>query len=79
MTSLKSATSRAKRERLSCVLFLSSGIYKVNRSCFPSIFKVQTTFTPITIPYTRNEPLKVVKKLKFSTLVAKSFYRLNVH
>ena len=49
----------------------------VNRSCFQSIFQVQTAFTPISRPDKHAELLKnyykpLVKKLKFSTLVAQS-------
>ena len=49
----------------------------VNKSCFLSIFKVQTQFTPISRPDKHTEPFKIyskplVKKLKFSSLVAKS-------
>ena len=53
----------------------------VNESCFPSIFKVQT----ISKPDKHAELLKIylkpllVKKLIFSTSVAKSDLRLNVH
>ena len=55
----------------------------VNKSCFPSVFKVQTEFTPISRPDTHAELLKnnfmpPVKKLKFSTLVAKSDLRFKV-
>ena len=46
----------------------------VNKSCFLSIFKVQTIFTPISRPDKHAELLKVyfkplVKMLKFSTLM----------
>ena len=46
-----------------------------NRSCFPSVFKVQTVFTPISRPDKHVELLKIyfkplIKKLKISTLVA---------
>ena len=49
----------------------------VNKSCFQSIFQVQTAFAPISRPDKHAELLKnyfipLVKKLKFSTLVAKS-------
>ena len=40
------ATSRTRRERLRCVFSpLEEEI--VNKSCFPSTFKMQTMFTPI--------------------------------
>ena len=47
----------------------------VNKSCFPSILKVQTVFTPILRPDKHAELLKIyftplVKKLKFSTVIA---------
>ena len=56
----------------------------VNKSCFPSIFKVKTVFTLISRPDKHAELLKIyfkpmVKKLNFSTLVAKSDLRFNVH
>ena len=49
----------------------------VNKSCFTSIFQVQTVFTPVSRPDKHAEVLKIyfkplVKKFKFSTLVAKS-------
>ena len=52
----------------------------VNKSCFPSIFKVQTVFRLISRPDKHAELLKIyckplVKKLKFSTVVAKSDLR----
>ena len=86
MTSLKLVRKRlqqlhARRERLSCVLFLSSGRKVVNKLCFLTIFKVQTV---ISRPDKHAELLKIyfkplVKKLKFSTLVAKSDLRFKVH
>ena len=53
----------------------------VNKSCFPSIFQVQT---PISRPDKHAELLKIyckplVKKLTFSTLVAESDLRFKVH
>ena len=64
-------------------------VYKLR---FPSIFKVQTVFTPIvqtvfppiSRPDKHAELLKIsykplVKKLKFSTLVAKFDLRFKVH
>ena len=56
----------------------------VNKSCFQSIFQVQTGFTPISRPDKHAKLLKnyfipLVKKLKFSTLVAKSDLRFKVH
>ena len=55
----------------------------VNKSCFQSIFKVQTIFTFISRPDKHTELLKnyfkpLVKKLKFSTLVAKSDLRFKI-
>ena len=55
----------------------------VNRSCFPSIFQVQTMFTPIARPDKHAELLKIhfkplVKKLSFSTVVAESDLRFKV-
>ena len=56
----------------------------VNKSCFQSIFQVQTVFSPISRPDKHAELLKnyfqsLGKKLKFSTLVAKSDLRFKVH
>ena len=56
----------------------------VNKSCFPSVFQVQTVFTPVNRPDKHAELLKnyfkpLVIKLKFSTLVAKSGLRFKVH
>ena len=56
----------------------------VNKSCFESNLQVQTLFTPISRPDKLAELLKnyfkpLVKKLKFSTLVAKSDLRFKVH
>ena len=56
----------------------------VNKSCFQSIFQVQTVFPPISRPDKHAELLKnyfipLVKKLKFSTLVVKSDLRFKVH
>ena len=55
----------------------------VNKSCFPSIFQVQTLFTPISRPDKYAELLKIyfkplVKKLNFLTLVAESDLRFKV-
>ena len=79
-----SATSRARPERLSCVLFLSSGRKTSQKSCFQYIFQVQTVYTHFSISDNHAELLKnyfnpLVKKLKFSTLVAKSDLRCKVH
>ena len=81
---MSSATSRARRERLSCVLFLSSGRNYSQQITSPSISKLQTVYTPISRPDKHAELLKIyfqplVKKLKFSTLVAKSNLRFKVH
>ena len=56
----------------------------VNKSCFQSVFQVQTEFTPILRPDKQAELLQnyfnpLVKMLKFSTLVAKSDLRFKVH
>ena len=61
-----------------CFLSLEEKI--ANKSCFPSIFKVQTMFPPISRPDIHAELLKIyfkplVKKLKFFILVAKSDLR----
>ena len=79
-----SATTRARRERLSCVLCLSSGRKNSQQIVFPSIFNVETVFPPISRPDKHAELLKIyfkplVKKIKFYTLVAKSDLRFNVH
>ena len=56
----------------------------VNKWRFPSIFKVQTKFTPISRPNKHDELFKIyfkplVKRLKFSNLVAKSDLRFKFH
>ena len=56
----------------------------VNKSCFPSIFKVQTLFTPISRHNKHAELLKIyfqplVKTLKISTLATYSGLRFKVH
>ena len=56
----------------------------VDKSCFPSIFKVQTVFPPISRPDKHAELLKIyfkplVKMLQFSTFIAKSDLRFKVH
>ena len=56
----------------------------VNKTCFHSIFQVQTVCTPILRPDKHAELLKnvfkpLVKKLRFSTLVGKSDLRFKVH
>ena len=90
MTSLKSV--RKHRQQLHmchvrglvafCFCLLEEKI--VNKLCFPSVFKVQTVFPPISRPDKHDELLKIyfrplVKKLKFFTLVAKSDLRFKVH
>ena len=62
------ATSRAGRERLSCVLFLSSGRKQNQQIVFSVYFKVPDEHADLLKIYFK--PL--VKKAKFSTLVAKS-------
>ena len=56
----------------------------VNKLCFPSIFQVQTVLTPFSRPDKHAELLKIylkppIKKLKFSTLDAKSDLRFKIH
>ena len=81
MTSLKSAMERRQELHAHDVRDLVAfGFYPleekiVNKSCFPSIFQVQTMFTPTIRPDKNAELLinyfkQLVKKLKFSTLVA---------
>ena len=90
MTSLKSATQRRQQLHVRdvrglvafCFYLLEEKI--VNKSCFQSIFQVQTVFTPITRPEKDVELLKIyfkplVKKLNFSNFVAKSDLRFKVH
>ena len=90
MTSLKSVRKRRQqlhaRDMRGLVAFwfcpLEGQI--VNKSCFRSIFTVQTMFTPISRPDKHAELLKIylkslVKKLKFSTLVTKSDLRFKAH
>ena len=90
MTSLKLVRKRHQQlpsalyEKLSCILFLSSGRKKmVKKACFPSIFKVQTAFLPISRPDKLAMLLKIyfkplIKQLKFSTLVAKYDLRFKI-
>ena len=94
MTSLKSVQKRRQQLHARDVRGLVSfffffiflyplGEIIVNKSCFPSIFKVQAMFIPISRPDKHAELLKnnfepPVKKLKFSTLVAKSDLRFKV-
>ena len=90
MTSLKSVKKRRQQHHARdvrglvefCFCLLKEKI--VNKSCFPSIFKVQTKMQ--TIPrldkhaeLLRNHYKTVVKKLKLSTLVAKSDLRFKLH
>ena len=90
MTSLKTAKKRRQQLHARDVRgFVAFCFYPldekiVNKSCFPSIFQVQTMFTPLSRPDKYAELLKnyfrpLVKKLKFSTLVAKSNLRFKVH
>ena len=78
-----SATSRARRERLSCVLFLSS-VRKDSQQIVFSVYFSGANLHPISRLDKHAELLKnyfkpLVKKLKFSTLVAKSDLRFKVH
>ena len=83
MTSLKSAKKRGQqlhaRDMRGSFAFCFYPLEEkvVNKSCFPSIFKVHTAFPPVSRPDKHAELLKIylkplVKMLKFSTLVAKS-------
>ena len=80
MTSLKSVRKRRQQlyardvRGLVANCFCPPEVKIVNKSCFPSIFKMRTVFTPISRPDKHAELLKIyfkplVKKLKFSTLV----------
>ena len=90
MTSLKSVRKRRQQlhahdvRGLVVFRFYSLEEIKVTKSCFSFIFKVQTMFTPISRPDKHPELLKIyfkplVKKLNFSTLVAKSDLRFKNH
>ena len=90
MTSLKSAKQRRQQLHARDVRVLVAFCFYpleekiVDKSCFPSIFSVQTGFTPISRPDKFAELLKIyfkplVKKLNFSTFVAKSDLRFKVH
>ena len=81
MTSLKSPKKRRQQlhardvRGLVAFYFYQLEEKMVNKSCFSSIFQVQTMFTPISRPDKHAELLKIyfkplVKKLNFSTLVA---------
>ena len=90
MTSSKSVRKRHQQlhardvRGLDAFCFYPLGEKIVNKSRLQSIFQVQTAFTPITRPDKHAELLKnyftpLVKKLRFSTLVAKSDLRFKVH
>ena len=77
MTSLKSVRKRRKQlyardvRGLVGICFCPLEVKIVNKSCFPSISKGQTVFTPISRPDKHAELLKIyfkplIKKLKFS-------------
>ena len=78
MTSLKTVQKRRQQlhardvRGLVVLCFCPLEEKNVNKSCFPSIFKVQTVFTPISRPDKHAELLKMyfkplVKMLNFST------------
>ena len=90
MTSLKSVKKRRQQlhardvRGLAAFCFCPLEEQIVNKSCFPSTFKVQTMFTPISRPDKHADLLKIyfkplVKKLFFSTLVAKADLRFKIH
>ena len=90
MTSPKSFKKRRQQQYARDVRGLDAFCFNpleekiVNKSCFQSIFPVQTMFTPISRPDKYDELLKnyfkpLVKNLKVSTLVAKSNLRFKVH
>ena len=89
MTSLKLAKKRRQQLHAHGVRGLVAFCFYpleekiVNKSCFSSIFQVQTVFSPVSRPDKHVELLKIhfkslVKELKFSTLVAKSDLWFNV-
>ena len=86
MTSLKSVMKRRQQLHANNVRGLVAFCFRpleeniVNRSCVPSISKVQTMFPPISRSDKHAELLKIyfkplVKKLKFCTSVLKSDLR----
>ena len=90
MTSLKSVGKRRQKlhkrgvRGLVAFCFWTLEVKIVNKSCFPTIFKVQTVLTPISRPDKHAELFKIylkplVKKLKFSFSSAKSDLKFNVH
>ena len=90
MTSLKSVGKRCQKlhahnvRGLVAFCFWPLEVKIVNKLCFPTIFKVQTMFTPISRPDEHAELFKIylklmVKKVKFSTSVAKSDLSIKVH
>ena len=90
MTSPKSVEKRRQQlhardvRDLIAICFYPLADKIVNKSCFLSIFKVQTVFTPISRPDKHAELLKIyfkplVKTLKISTLVTNSGLRFKVH
>ena len=90
MTSLKSVRKRRQQLHARVVRGLVAFCCypleekKVNKSCRPSIFNVQTKFTHISRPDKHDELLKIyfktlVRKFNFSSLVAKSDLRFKIH
>ena len=90
MTSLKSTKKRRPQlhahdmRGLVAFCFYPLEEMIINKSFFPSIFKVHTVFTPISRPDKHVEQLKIylkplVKKLFFHTLVAKSYLTFKDH
>ena len=90
MTSPKSVEKRRQQlhardmSGLVALCFYPLEVKIVNKSCFKSIFQVQTVFTPTSRPDKHTELLKnyiklLVIKLKFSTLVAKSYLSFKAH
>ena len=89
MASLKSVRKRRRQlhprdmRGLDAFCFCPLKEEKVNKSCFPSIFKVQTMFPHISRPDKHAGLLKtyfqpLIKDLKFSTSVAKSDLRFKL-
>ena len=79
-----SVTSRARRNTFSCVLVLASGRKNSQQIVFFVYFVGANCVSTISRPDKHAELLKIyfkplVKKLKFSTLVAKSDLRFKVH
>ena len=84
MTSLKLVKKCLQQLHIFAVCFCPLEEKNSQQILFPSIFKVQTVFTSISRLDKHTELLKIyfkplVKKFRFSTLIAESDLRFKVH